>query len=183
MEWRIEIYVAELDSSFSEPLCVASHKTYAVSQSVAGGIFIRDVYQLGINFDPLHAQASYPRGKAKTRNTRARSQFEHRCARFGRYRGSEQHSVVSGAKTLLWLSNDNGSAKKAVDRIGFERHAHIGSGGSASASSVLARIRSPSATMSRRGRTPRLPSITLIWLSNTRLWIPASCSTACAKER
>ena len=60
MEWRIEKYVAELDSSFSELLNIANHKTYAVSQSVAGGIFIRDVYQLGINFDPLHAQAQRP---------------------------------------------------------------------------------------------------------------------------
>ena len=91
--------------------------------------------------------------------------------------------AVSGPKAAFGLCDGQAPAEETIERAFFAAHVQPGSGGSASARIFLARSRSSSATIRRRGRTPRLPSITLIWASKTRCSTPASFSTACAKER
>ena len=131
--------------------------------------------RLGIDLDPGQGQARHPRRQAQAGRARPRPQFQRAVAGPGRNGGRQHHRIQAGAEARARAGVPDPAIQKCL--------AHICPASDPArlrAAAVSARAKSSSSTISRRGRKPMLPSMTLAWVSNTTDLMPSCDRTLAA---
>ena len=142
---------------------IADHHRDAGLHRVEDRIVAGEPHQVALHFEPDDADMRHPRRQAQHRRPDAAADIEHQLMRLGRHRGSEKDRVDGDPIAVHRLAQPDPAAEQAIlgeGRLGGG-FAHLASSPAAS-STARARPKSRSATISRRGIAPMLPSTRLV---------------------
>src|SRR5436190_505359 len=142
-------------------------------------ILVGEGHEPGVVLRAYDVAARHARGEAQARDTGAGAEFQNLVSRPRRHGGCKHHSIQPRTESPRRLAHAHPPAEKSV--FGNVRHAHCAWLESASFRMARARASSSSATINRRGKMTMLPSMMLMWLSNTTDGILASLRTTSAK--
>ena len=152
-------------------------------QPVLGGVPPRELGVVGLQLEAVQVEPGHARGEAERRGAGAAAELEHALARPRRNEGGEQHRDRSPRDSPRRGCQSRRRPSRKASQVSSAGAKLIPRTSDTPLSRRTARARnaSRSATISRRGRRPIEPSITLMWTSRTKQSISSPRSSAVLK--